>query len=51
VFLWDEAWFAFAGFHPVYRTRTAMASAQALREQLQDPEYGRRFEKYLADQT
>jgi arginine decarboxylase len=49
VFLWDEAWFAFAGFHPVYRTRTAMASAQALREQLQDPEYGRRFEKYLAD--
>ena len=50
VFLWDEAWFAFAGFHPVYRTRTAMASAQALREQLQDPEYGRRFEKYLADQ-
>jgi arginine decarboxylase len=50
VFLWDEAWFAFAGFHPVYRTRTAMASAHALREQLQDPEYGRRFEKYLADQ-
>ena len=43
VFLWDEAWFAFAGFHPVYRTRTAMASAQALREQLQDPEYGRRY--------
>ena len=27
VFLWDEAWFAFARFHPVYRTRTAMASA------------------------
>ena len=25
VFLWDEAWFAFARFHPVYRTRTAMA--------------------------
>ena len=51
VFLWDEAWFAFAGFHPVYRTRTAMASARALREQLQDPEYGRRFEKYLAAQN
>ncbi|MGA7051040.1 MAG: ornithine decarboxylase [Mycobacterium sp.] len=48
VFLWDEAWFAFAGFHPVYRTRTAMASARALRERLHDPEYGRRFEKYLA---
>jgi arginine decarboxylase len=22
VFLWDEAWFAFARFHPVYRQRT-----------------------------
>jgi arginine decarboxylase len=48
VFLWDEAWFAFAGFHPVYRTRTAMASARALRERLQDPEHKRRFEKQLA---
>ena len=27
VFLWDEAWFAFAGFHPIYRRRTAMAAA------------------------
>ena len=48
VFLWDEAWFAFARFHPVYRTRTAMASARALRERLQDPDYKRRFEEYLA---
>ena len=37
VFLWDEAWFAFARFHPVYRTRTAMASAAAVRERLQRP--------------
>ena len=22
IFLWDEAWFAFAGFHPTYRRRT-----------------------------
>ena len=48
VFLWDEAWFAFARFHPVYRTRTAMASARALRERLQDPDYKRRYEEYLA---
>src|SRR6201996_2122755 len=48
VFLWDEAWFAFARFHPVYRTRTAMASGRALRERLQDPDYKRRFEEYLA---
>ncbi len=47
VFLWDEAWFAFAGFHPVYRTRTAMASARSLRERLQDPEYQQRYEEYL----
>ena len=47
VFLWDEAWFAFAGFHPVYRTRTAMASAQALRERLQQRDYMRRYEDYL----
>jgi arginine decarboxylase len=48
VFLWDEAWFAFARFHPVYRTRTAMASARALRERLQDTDYRGRFEEYLA---
>ena len=28
VFLWDEAWFAFARFHPIYRSRTAMAGGQ-----------------------
>ncbi|WP_102419263.1 aminotransferase class I/II-fold pyridoxal phosphate-dependent enzyme [Mycobacterium sp. 4858] len=48
VFLWDEAWFAFARFHPVYRKRTAMASARALRERLQDPGYRQRYEEYLA---
>lgn len=47
VFLWDEAWFAFARFHPVYRTRTAMASAKALREKLQDPSYTAHYESTL----
>jgi arginine decarboxylase len=47
VFLWDEAWFAFAGFHPVYRTRTAMASARALRKRLADPEYLRQYQDHL----
>ncbi|MBO0852273.1 MAG: aminotransferase class I/II-fold pyridoxal phosphate-dependent enzyme [Nocardia sp.] len=51
VFLWDEAWFAFAGFHPVYRTRTAMNSARALRERLQSAEYRQRYEEYLAAHT
>ncbi|RAX50618.1 ornithine decarboxylase [Arthrobacter sp. AQ5-05] len=39
VFLWDEAWFAFAGFHPVYRRRTAMAAAAKLVADFKDPAY------------
>ena len=39
VFLWDEAWFAFARFHPVYRTRTAMAAPRTLRDKLCDENY------------
>ncbi len=39
VFLWDEAWFAFARFHPVYRPRTAMRAARTLIEELRLPEY------------
>ena len=39
VFLWDEAWFAFARFHYVYRKRTAMYAARAIRERLRTPEY------------
>ena len=34
VFLWDEAWFAFAAFHPVTRRRTAMAAAHRLEQRL-----------------
>jgi arginine decarboxylase len=34
IFLWDEAWFAFATFHPVTRRRTAMAAARRLEERL-----------------
>ncbi len=47
VFLWDEAWFAFARFHPVYRNRTAMATARRLREKLASPEYKREYEAQL----
>ena len=34
VFLWDEAWFAFAAFHPVTRRRTAMSAAKRLEARL-----------------
>src|SRR5260370_9724635 len=36
IFLWDEAWFAFAGFHPTYRRRTGMRAAAHLRDRLRD---------------
>jgi arginine decarboxylase len=48
VFLWDEAWFAFARFHPVYRNRTAMTAARNLRDKLGDNDYKREFETRLA---
>jgi arginine decarboxylase len=34
IFLWDEAWFGFARFHPLHRRRTAMQAAKELREEL-----------------
>lgn len=48
IFLWDEAWFAFAGFHPVYRRRTAMAAATAIEQKLRDPDF---THKYSAQQA
>jgi arginine/lysine/ornithine decarboxylase len=48
VFLWDEAWFAFARFHPVYRPRTAMHAARTLAERLRLPEYRATYEQHAA---
>jgi arginine decarboxylase len=45
VFLWDEAWFAFARFSPTYRQRTAMGVANHLRESLRTPEAAAALEK------
>jgi arginine decarboxylase len=49
VFLWDEAWFAFARFHPVYRPRTAMCAAGELAERLRSPEYRAACERHRAE--
>ena len=46
VFLWDEAWFAFARFHHIYCKRTAMHAARAIRERLRSPEYRRAYLEY-----
>jgi arginine decarboxylase len=47
VFLWDEAWFAFARFHHVYRPRTAMEAARILADKLRSPQYRRKYEASL----
>ena len=39
IFLWDEAWFAFARFGPTYRQRTAMYCAEVLRERYKSADY------------
>src|ERR1700734_2736757 len=46
VFLWDEAWFAFARFHPVYRPRTAMRAARTLAEKLRLPEFKAQYNPF-----
>ena len=47
VFLWDEAWFAFAGFTPTYRRRTAMATAKRLQARYRSEEYRKEYDGYL----
>ncbi len=46
VFLWDEAWFAFASFNPIYRTRTAMFSAASLTRRFKRTKYRKKYEAY-----
>ncbi|HYB11468.1 MAG TPA: aminotransferase class I/II-fold pyridoxal phosphate-dependent enzyme [Alphaproteobacteria bacterium] len=48
IFLWDEAWFAFARFTPTYRQRTAMAVAERLRERYRTSTYRKRHEDFKA---
>jgi arginine decarboxylase len=46
IFLWDEAWFAFAGFTPTYRRRTAMATAKRLQARYKSEEYAKEYAIY-----
>jgi len=43
IFLWDEAWFAFARFGPTYRQRTGMNAANVLRVRLKSPEHAKAY--------
>ncbi len=45
IFLWDEAWFAFARFGPTYRQRTAMNAANMLRERLKSDQHRKAWDK------
>jgi arginine decarboxylase len=49
IFLWDEAWFAFARFHPVYRPRTAMRAARTLAELLRQPDYKTTYDTFAEE--
>ena len=45
VFLWDEAWFAYARFDPTLRRRTAMDTAARLRRKFRSSEYRAQYAK------
>jgi len=45
IFLWDEAWFAFARFGPTYRQRTAMNAANVLRERFRSESHLKAYEE------
>ncbi|MBZ0268465.1 ornithine decarboxylase [bacterium] len=49
IFLWDEAWFAFARCTPTYRRRTAMAAADRIRDELRSEEYAERYRIWMEE--
>ena len=48
IFHWDEAWFAFGHFHPLYHCRTAMGAVQSMRIRMQDPAYQQFYVQWRA---
>jgi arginine decarboxylase len=44
IFFWDEAWFAHAHFHPMYRKRHAMSVVQILKKRFTSEEYFLEYE-------
>jgi len=49
VFVWDEAWFAFARATPTYRPRTSMYAAGRIREDLASTDYRARYDAWRAE--
>ncbi|MEQ9187703.1 MAG: ornithine decarboxylase [Cryomorphaceae bacterium] len=48
IFLWDEAWFAFAGFTFNYRQRTGMYNASRLHQKYKTPEYKKQYSAHIS---
>ncbi|MFD2741437.1 aminotransferase class I/II-fold pyridoxal phosphate-dependent enzyme [Sulfitobacter aestuarii] len=48
IFLWDEAWFAFARCDPTYRQRTGMNAANVLRPKFRTEAHAAAYEKQQA---
>lgn len=47
IFLWDEAWFAFAGFSYVYKQRTGMFNARKLQKRYKSKAYRKQYEEHI----
>lgn len=47
IFLWDEAWFAFAGFTPIYKQRTGMYVARLLNKKYKSDTYRKKYNENL----
>jgi len=47
IFLWDEAWFAFAGFTYTYKQRTGMFSANKLRNKFNSAIYRQDYHNHI----
>lgn len=50
IFLWDEAWFAFARCTPTYRQRTAIHAAERLRQLFRSEAYAKQYEAWASTQ-
>jgi arginine/lysine/ornithine decarboxylase len=48
IFLWDEAWFAFAGFSYIFKQRTAMFSAARLHRKYHSEAYRKEYKAHMA---
>ncbi|MEZ4777254.1 MAG: aminotransferase class I/II-fold pyridoxal phosphate-dependent enzyme [Bacteroidia bacterium] len=51
IFLWDEAWFAFAGFNYTYKQRTGMYTAHNLHQKYQSETYRESYNQHIAGLT